>query len=61
MLDRGFLTRKVSIILKSVIQKAVKSTRRDNILDIFLTNRPSILNYSDTVSGISDHEAVFDQ
>ena len=33
-------------------------TRRNNILDIFLTNRASLLSHCSTVAGISDHEAV---
>ena len=33
-------------------------TRRNNILDIFLTNRVSLVSHCSTVAGISDHEAV---
>ena len=34
-------------------------TRENNILDIFLTNRPSLISDCHTLSGISDHEIVF--
>ena len=30
-----------------------------NVLDIFITDRPSLVESCDTVDGISDHEAVF--
>ena len=33
-------------------------TRGSNILDIFVTNRPSLVETCDTIDGISDHEAV---
>ena len=33
-------------------------TRRNNTLDIFATNRPSLVTVCKTVPGISDHEAV---
>jgi len=33
-------------------------TGGSNILDIFVTNRPSIIEPCETVDGISDHEAV---
>ena len=33
-------------------------TRNQNILDIFLTNRPSTVSSCDVISGISDHEIV---
>ena len=33
-------------------------TRGSNILDIFVTNRPSLVEMCDTIDGISDHEAV---
>ena len=33
-------------------------TRYNNILDIFLTNRPSLTNYCNSIPGISDHEAI---
>jgi len=39
--------------------QVVKSpTRGENILDIFLTNRPSLVNCCNVVPGISDHEAI---
>ena len=33
-------------------------TRRDNTLDVFLTNRPSLVNSCEPVPGISDHDAA---
>ncbi|XP_065901865.1 uncharacterized protein [Dysidea avara] len=33
-------------------------TRRSNILDIFVTNRPSLVESCESVGGISDHEVV---
>ena len=30
-------------------------------MDIFLTNRPSLVNHCDTITGISDHEAILVQ
>ena len=33
-------------------------TRRKNILDVFLTNRISLVAHCFTVAGISDHEAI---
>ena len=33
-------------------------TRKNNILDIFITNRPSLITFCSTIPGISDHEAV---
>ena len=34
-------------------------TRENNILDIFLTNHPSLISDCHTLSGISDYEIVF--
>ncbi|XP_060567389.1 uncharacterized protein LOC132726133 [Ruditapes philippinarum] len=34
-------------------------TRGDNILDLFLTNRPQLVNRCTTTQGISDHHAIF--
>ena len=34
-------------------------TRDTNILDIFMTDRYSLVESCDTVDGIGDHEAVF--
>jgi len=40
------------------LTQIVKSpTRGSNILDIFVTNRPSVIESCETVDGISDHEA----
>ena len=33
-------------------------TRHDNLLDILLTNRPSLVGRTDPVPGVSDHEGV---
>ena len=40
------------------IQSVKDATRDQNILDVFFTNRPSLIESCNTVSGISDHEAV---
>ena len=34
------------------------ATRYDNLLDILLTNRPSLMNRVDRVPGISDHQGI---
>lgn len=34
-------------------------TRLDNTLDIFLSNRPSLVNRCTPIPGLSDHDAVF--
>ena len=34
-------------------------TREDNILDLFFTNRPSLVNRSTIIPGISDHHAIY--
>ena len=36
-----------------------RPTREDNILDLFFTNRPSLVNRSTVIPGISDHHAIF--
>ena len=36
-----------------------RPTREDNILDIFFMNRPSLVNKSTVIPGISDHHAIF--
>ena len=33
-------------------------TRRHNSLDVFITNRPSLIHSCNPVAGISDHEAI---
>ena len=43
----------------SLQQMVATPTRKTNILDLFLTNRPSLLNRCEVIPGISDHEAVF--
>ena len=39
-------------------QMATFPTRLDNTLDVFLTNRPSLVNSCEPVPGISDHDAA---
>jgi hypothetical protein len=34
-------------------------TRLDNTLDLFLTNRPSLINRCTLIPGIADHDIVF--
>ena len=34
-------------------------TRKDNTLDVFITNRPSLVSRSEIIPGMGDHEAVF--
>ena len=34
-------------------------TRLDNTLDLFLTNRPSLINRCTPIPGIADHDIVF--
>eukprot|EP00745_Piridium_sociabile_P038619 TRINITY_DN7074_c0_g1_i3.p1 TRINITY_DN7074_c0_g1~~TRINITY_DN7074_c0_g1_i3.p1 ORF type:complete len:816 (+),score=128.54 TRINITY_DN7074_c0_g1_i3:312-2759(+) len=40
-------------------QMVSSPTRKDNILDIFMTNRPSLINKCETLPGISDHDVVY--
>ena len=40
------------------IRSVNSATMENNILDVFFTNRPSLINTCHTVPGISDHEAV---
>ena len=50
----------LDFIADSGLTQIVNSpTRENNILDIFLTNRPSLINDCHTLSGISDHEIVY--
>ena len=42
------------------LQQCVKEpTRNENILDIFLTKRPSLLNKCSTIPGLGDQDAVY--
>ena len=34
-------------------------TREDNTLDLFMTNRPSLINRCEPIPGVSDHEIVY--
>lgn len=43
----------------SLQQMVVTPTRKTNVLDLFLTNRPTLLNRCEVIPGISDHEVVF--
>jgi len=50
---------KNSLILDHSLAQLVDTpTRKENILDIFATNRPSLITDFKTIPGISDHEAV---
>ena len=40
------------------IQMVNKPTRGNNILDLFATNRPSLVEHTKVIPGISDHEIV---
>ena len=42
------------------LEQTVKSpTRESNILDLFQTNRPTLVNRCEVIPGISDHEMVY--
>ena len=41
--------------LKQIVNEP---TRGDNILDVFMTNRPSLVNKCATIPGVGDHDAV---
>ena len=43
----------------ALTQMVCTPTKDTNILDIFMTDRPSLVESCDTVDGIGDHEAVF--
>ena len=43
----------------SLEQMVTFATRHNNTLDIFLTNRPSLINRCLPIPGLSDHDAVF--
>ena len=47
------------LLHNAVTQIVSTPTRGTNILDIFITNRPSLVETSNTVDGIGDHKAVF--
>ena len=36
-------------------------TRVNNILDVFITTRPSLINHCNPISGLDDHEIVYDK
>ena len=43
----------------SLEQKVTCPTRKESTLDLFLTNRPSLVNRCTTLPGIGDHDIVF--
>ena len=43
----------------SLHQSVTSPTRRTNVLDLFVTNRPTLINRCEVIPGISDHEVVF--
>ena len=54
--NKAFLTLQSDVGLHQIIDRP---TREDNILDFFFTNRPSLVNRSTVIPGISDHLAIF--
>ena len=40
-------------------QSNLKHTRKNNILDILLTNTPKAVSIIETIPGLSDHDAIF--
>jgi len=49
----------IELILEYGLTQSVNTaTRENNILDVFFTNRPSLIKSCYTIPGISDHEAV---
>ena len=55
-INETFLTLESDLGLHQVIDAP---TREDNILDLFFTNRPTLVNRSTVIPGISDHHAVY--
>ena len=50
----------LDFLLDNALTQMVNTpTRGSNALNIFITDRPSLVESCDTVDGISDHEAVF--
>ena len=54
--NEAFLTLQSDLRLHQTIDTP---TRENNILDLFFTNRPSRVNRSTVIPGISDHHAVY--
>lgn len=49
----------LSFLEENAVQQMVTTpTRERNILDLFVTNRPSLLNQCEVIPGKSDHEVV---
>lgn len=49
----------INILFDNNLTQVVKDpTRENHILDLFLTNNPSIVNRANVIPGISDHDAV---
>ena len=40
-------------------QSNLKPTRYENILDLLITNSPNLVNRIETISGLSNHDAIF--
>ena len=55
-INEVFLSLERDLGLNQVIDKP---TREENILDLFFTNRPSLVNRSTVIPRISDHHAIF--
>ncbi|KAK3083794.1 hypothetical protein FSP39_003288 [Pinctada imbricata] len=54
-INTAFLTTVLDIGSEQVVNFP---TRRNNLLDIFLTNRPSLINKCSPLPGLSDHDVV---
>ena len=53
-------TRFLDMIQNCCLEQAVNfPTRNDNTLDLFLTNRPSLINRCIAIPGVSDHDGVY--
>ena len=53
------VTSKDSLLLTTHTEQIVTSpTRQNNILDIFITNRPSLTSQCHTIPGLGDHHAI---
>ena len=40
-------------------QSNLKPTRYENILDLLITNSPKLVNRTETIPGLLDHDAIF--
>ena len=59
--DRKALNEEILTFLNdySLHQSVTSPTRCTSVLDLFVTNRPSLINRCEVIPGISDHEIVF--